>query len=71
MIIKNNYNSKNTNPLDDYTSIGKGSHSLDNELKREKEGFIRENMKNPILQKFRDNKDETIDPSDDNWKIFR
>ena len=71
MIIKNNYNEKNVNPLNDYSGIGKGSHSLDKEFEMEKEGFIRENMNNPVLQKLRDNQDTTEDPNDDNWKFFR
>ena len=71
MIIKNNYNNKDVNPLNDYSGIGKGSHSLDKELEREKEGYIRENMNNPVLQNLRDNHDETTDPNDDNWKFFR
>lgn len=71
MIIKNNYNSKNVNPLDDYTNIGKGSHSLDKELDNERCGFIRENMNNKVLQDLKDNKDNTVEPDDDNWKFFR
>jgi len=72
MIIKNNFNERNTNPLNDYSGIGKGSHSLDKDFEREKEGFIKENMENPILEKLRDNRDETDDDtSGDNWKLFR
>ena len=71
MIIKNNFNDKSMNPLNDYSGIGKGSHSLDKEFEMEKEGFIRENMNNPVLQKLRDNQDTTEDPNDDNWKFFR
>ena len=71
MIIKNNYNDKSVNPLNGYTKIGKGSHSLDSDFEREKEGFIKENMNNPILQNLRDNNDETEDRDEDNWKFFR
>jgi len=72
MIIKNNFNDRNINPLNDYSGIGKGSHSLDKDFEREKEGFIKENMENPILEKLRDNRDETDDDtSGDNWKLFR
>ena len=39
MIIKNNYNKKSVDPLNDYTGIGRGSHSLDKELEDEKKGF--------------------------------
>ena len=71
MIIKNNFNEKNANPLNDYNGIGKGSHSLDKELELEKEGFIKENMDNPILQNIRDASDETEERDEDNWKFFR
>ncbi len=71
MIIKNNYNEKNANPLDDYTGIGKGSHSLDKDFELEKEGFIKENMNNPVLENLRDNHDETTDYDEDEWKMFR
>lgn len=71
MIIKNNFNQNSVDPLNDYSSIGKGSHSLDKALEDEKKGFIRENMENPVLQDLRDNHDETEDPNDDNWKMFR
>ena len=71
MIIKNNFNKKSVNPLDDYNSIGKGSHSVDHELAREKEGFIKENMDNPILEKLRDNRDDTIDKDENKWDFFK
>ena len=71
MIIKNNFNTKNVNPLDDYSKIGKGSHSLDKELDDERKGFVRKNMNNPVLRNLRENRDDTTDPSDDKWKLFR
>ena len=71
MIIKNNYNSKNVNPLNDYCGIGKGSHSLDKELENEKKGFIRENMNNSILKDLRENHDDSDDRKEDEWKLFR
>lgn len=71
MIIKNNFNEKNVNPLNDYTGIGKGSHSIDKELEREKEGFIKTNMDNKVLEELRDNQDDSIDETGDNWKLFR
>ena len=71
MIIKNNFNDKNANPLNDYNSVGKGSHSLDKELDDERKGFIKENMDNPILRDLRDNNDDNFDQDGDNWKIFR
>ncbi len=71
MIIKNNYNAKSMDPSD-YTSIGKGSHSLDKELMKEKEGFIKENMHNPILQELRGEKEEIEeDKKEDKWDFFR
>ncbi len=74
MIIKNNFNEKDVNPLDSYKGIGKGSHSVDKELELEKEGFIKANMNNNILSDLRgDNSDiDTDDSSDgDKWKFFR
>ena len=72
MIIKNNFNDKSINPLNDYSGIGKGSHSLDKEFEKEKEGFIRDNMDNPILQDLRDEDNEIEeDRNEDKWDFFR
>ena len=71
MIIRNNFNDKNANPLDDYTGIGKGSHSLDKELEREKQGYIKANMENKVLEDLRTNHDDSDDEDGDNWKFFR
>ena len=71
MIIKNNFNEKNVNPLNDYTGVGKGSHSLDKELDDERKGLIKENMDNPILRELCDNQDESDNQDGDNWKFFR
>ncbi len=71
MVIKNNYNSKNVNPLNDYSGIGKGSHSLDKELEEEKKGFIRKNMNNNVLRDLRENRDDSEDRKDNNWDFFR
>ena len=71
MIIKNNFNDRNANPLNDYTGIGKGSHSLDKELEREKEGFIKDNIENPVLEDLRDDSDIEEDRNEDEWKLFR
>ena len=79
MIIKNNFNSKNTNPLTDYNNIGKGSHSLDKELDMERNGFIRDNMNNPILRDLRDENnqninmdvEDNIDKSESDWNFFQ
>lgn len=73
MIIKNNFNTKSVNPLEDYDCIGKGSHNVDKEIELEKEGFIKENMENEVLSNLRDNFNDTVDDDDDgdNWKLFR
>ena len=72
MIIKNNFNSKNVNPLDDYDSIGKGSHSIDSEMKREKEGFIKDNINNPVLRELRgDDMEKEEERDEDKWDFFR
>ncbi len=72
MIIKNNFNDKNANPLNDYSGIGKGSHSLEKELELEKQGFIKANMENEVLNNLRDNSDEDTDnESEDKWDFFK
>lgn len=71
MIIKDNFNKDSANPLDDYSGIGKGSHSLDKEFQREKEGFIKANMDNKVLEDLRDNHDNSDDNNEDPWKFFR
>ena len=71
MIIKDNFNKDNVNPLNDYSGIGKGSHSLDKEFQREKEGFIKANMDNKVLDDLRNNHDDSDDRNEDPWKFFR
>lgn len=74
MIIQNNFNNRDANPLNDYSGIGKGSHNIEKELELEKEGFIRENMENEVLENLRvDNTlpDDDSDSDGDNWKFFR
>ncbi len=72
MIIKNNFNKKSINPLDDYSGIGKGSHSIEKEFELEKKGFIKANIENRVLDELRDNKDDTDESDDgDKWKFFR
>ena len=71
MIIKNNYNKKSVDPLNDYIGIGRGSHSLDKELEDEKKGFIRKNMNNKVLQNLKNNHDSPNDKKEDEWKMFR
>ncbi len=70
MIIKNNFNSKNVDPLNDYTGIGKGSHSLDKVLDHEKDGFTEDINNNSILPDFNTEPDEEDEDGDD-WKFFR
>ena len=71
MIIKDNFNKTNANPLTDYDSIGQGSHNLTRELDQERRGFIRSNMDNKILDDLRNSRDETEDRDEDDWKMFR
>ena len=72
MIIKNNFNSKSSNPIDNYQEIGKGSHSLDKELEREKNGLIRENMNNNVIRDLMEEEKEDIDDTkEDKWDFFR
>ena len=74
MIIKNNFNERNASPLNDYSGIGKGSHSLDKEFEMERDGFIKENMDNPVLQNLRGEDNDNVDLDDtneDKWKMFR
>ena len=71
MIIKDNFNSKSVNPLDDYSCVGKGSHSIDKEIELEKQGFIKANMENKVLEELRDNHDDNDDDDGDKWKFFR
>ncbi len=71
MVIKDNFNKKDVNPLDDYVSVGKGSHSLDREFERERQGFIKENMNNKVLEDLRENHDVIDDKDEDEWKLFR
>ncbi len=72
MIIKNNFNSRSTKPLTDYSKIGKGSHSLEHDLEMEKKGFIRENINNKVLQDLRyENKLMDDNQNEDKLKFFR
>ena len=74
MIIKDSFNKNDSNPLTDYSSIGKGSHSLERDLEREKQGYIKANMENKVLAHLRgdDNKDDDDGPrNEDKWKFFR
>ncbi len=71
MVIKNNYNKESVNPLNNYSGIGKGSHSLEKELEQEKKGFIKTNMNNKILEDLRNNHDDTEEHDEDDWKLFR
>ena len=72
MIIKNNFNKKSVDSLNDYENIGKGSNSLDKKLQKEQEGFIRKNIDNPIIQNIiNSDKEYEEDDSDDNkWSFF-
>ena len=72
MIIKNNFNERSASPLKNYDKIGKGSHSLDRELDKERKGFIRENMENPVMQDLRgENQEIENDRKENDWDFFR
>lgn len=73
MIIKNNYNDKDVNPLSDYNGIGKGSNSLDKKFELEREGFVRENLDNGVIQDIinSDHEYEEDDSKEDKWSFFR
>ena len=73
MIIKNNYNEKNVNPLNNYNGIGKGSNSLDKKFEMEREGLIPENLENGVIQDIinSDHEYEEDDSKEDKWSFFR
>ena len=74
MIIRNNFNERDSTPLKDYHEIGKGSSSLDRKFEREKEGFIEKNMDNKVIQDIMDSDheyNEDDDQKEDKWKFFR
>lgn len=73
MIIKNNYNEKNVNPLNNYNGIGKGSNSLDKKFEMEREGLIPENLDNGVIQDIinSDHEYEDDDTKEDKWSFFR
>ncbi len=73
MIIKNNYNDKDVNPLNNYNGIGKGSNSLDKKFEMEREGFIPENLENGVIQDNinSDHEYEEDDSKEDKWSFFR
>lgn len=66
MIIKNNFNAKDANPLMDYKEIGKGRDSLDH--------FNDEKVNNQVIQDIL-NKDKEYQEDDeevrDNWDFFK
>ena len=73
MIIKNNYNEKDVNPLNDYTGIGKGSHSLDKILENIEltEGDDDDEFENPFPDNDLDINDEDDIDNEDKWSFFR
>ena len=71
MVIKDNFNKRGLDPRDDYSGIGKGSHSKNKEIELEKQGYIKANMENKVLENLRDNHDDDDEPSGDPWKLFR
>ena len=72
MIIKNNFNEKSANPLEDYSSVGR-THDLENEIEKERKGLAKTNLENSILNSLNGNKEEDNDDnrSEDPWKFFK
>lgn len=70
MIIQNNFNDKDANPLDNYEGIGKGSHSLDKTMENENKGLFEDNR---VIQDIIDSDHEYNDENryEDEWKLFR
>ncbi len=71
MIIRNNFNNKNANPLDDYKSIGK---TRDNTFLDDENNNIKDNLNNEIIKDIirKDNEfDDDSDESNDKWDFFR
>ena len=75
MIIKNNFNTKSSEPLSNYQGIGKGRNSLDHEMQLERDGYVRENLNNGVIQdilnKDREFDDGEDDSSRDKWDFFK
>ena len=64
MVIKNNFNSKDTNPLKDYQQIGKGRNNFENQ----------EHVPNQVIQDILDKDKEYLEDDEDrkdNWDFFR
>lgn len=72
MIIKNNFNEKDANPLPDYKGIGKGINSLDKYFE-EQNGVLNKNVDNKVIQDILNKDKEYEDDTDDGdkWKFFR
>ena len=73
MIIKNNFNAKNANPLDNYQNIGKGQNSLDKHFEQEKQGIPLKNVSNDVIQDIldKDKEYQNDDKEEDKWDFFR
>lgn len=73
MIIKNNFNDKDANPLENYQGVGKGSNSLDKRFSQEKEGFVAKNMDNHVIKDILDSDKEFEEDSqkENKWDFFR
>jgi len=71
MIIKNNFNNKDANPLSDYKSIGK---TRDNTFFDEEDDRIKENLNNNIIKDIINSDHEYDDEDSDNgdkWDFFK
>lgn len=74
MIIQNNFNSRSDKPLEGYHKIGKGENSLDRQMELEKEGFIKKNLDNKVIQDIirKDTEfEEDSGEQEDKWEFFR
>ena len=69
MIIKNNFNNKNVNPLDNYKSIGK---TRDNSFDKDNADFNQNNNSiiDDILKSDHEYEDDTEEVKD-NWDFFK
>ena len=69
MIIKNNFNDKDANPLSDYKSIGR---TRDN-IFSDKDDGIEDNLNNEIIKDIidKDHEYEEEDVTGDKWNFFK
>ena len=66
MIIKNNFNEKNANPLSNYQSIGSGRDTLDNYEKNDESKKIIQDIINHDHEY-----DDSEEEEKDKWSFFK